>query len=73
MVAEAKIKQLEKRVSPALEEKYRAKFDRQSRYLRNGIYMWAGQYSTNTRELFLLGILACEGRLKPEEKNPGDE
>jgi hypothetical protein len=27
----------------------------------NGIYQWMGLFSTDTRELFLMGILALEG------------
>lgn len=27
----------------------------------NGVYEWRGQYSTDTRELFLLGIAVVEG------------
>ncbi len=67
MVAESKIKSLEKRVSQKVEAKYRKKFEAQCRHIGNGIYMWAGQYSTDTRELFLLGCLACEGKLEKEE------
>ena len=43
-----------------LEEKYRSKFERFATHIGNGIYHWMGLNSTDTRELFLLGVLVWE-------------
>ncbi len=44
-----------------LEEKHRKNFERQCMYLGNGIYHWGNTHSTDTREVFLLGVLDREG------------
>lgn len=44
-----------------LEKKHQKTFEKQAQYLGNGVYSWAGVYSTDTRELFLMGILGIEG------------
>jgi len=43
-----------------LREKYRHLFSVQASYMGNGVYQWCGQYSTDTRELWLMGILIWE-------------
>lgn len=43
-----------------MENKYRAIFDRQSRYMGNGVYNLGRHYSTDTRELFLMFIADME-------------
>lgn len=58
---EEKIKDLEKKISKKLEEKHWKQFERQASFLGNGIYGWRGVYSTDTRELFLMGIALVEG------------
>ena len=61
---QAKIARLEKEQGlekNTLEEKYRDNFDRQARYLGNGIYSWCNVNSIDTRELFLMGVLIHEG------------
>jgi hypothetical protein len=35
-------------------------FARQAQYYGNNVYSWCGNYSTNTRELFLMGCLTIE-------------
>lgn len=50
------IKELQEDITPELEEKYEDRFNRQARYMGNGIYSIAGLYSTDTRELFLMFI-----------------
>jgi len=60
---QAKIARLEKEQGlekNTLEEKYRDNFDRQARYLGNGIYSWCNVNSIDTRELFLMGVLIHE-------------
>jgi hypothetical protein len=41
--------------------KYMSNFEKYARYLGNGVYSWKGLYSTDTRELFLMGALMSEG------------
>jgi len=66
-VTEKRIKYLESKVTKELEDKYRKNFDRSAGYKGNGVYEWANVYSTDTRELFLMGILSIEGiRFKKE-------
>ena len=42
-------------------EKYGKNFDKYARYMGNGVYSWKGLLATDTRELFLLGVLRSEG------------
>jgi hypothetical protein len=58
---EEKIAVLESQITDAMEKKHWNQFEKQSGYKGNGIYEWRGQYSTDTRELFLLGIAVVEG------------
>jgi hypothetical protein len=44
-----------------LEKKYRAKFDKNARYLGRGVYDWQGLQSRDTGVLFLKGVLTFEG------------
>jgi hypothetical protein len=60
-VTEKRLKYLKSKVSDELEEKYRHSFDRSATYRGNGVYEWANVFSTDTRELFLLGIIGIEG------------
>ncbi len=55
-----------------LEPKYRKSFDNSAAYLGNGVYGWGGIVSTDTRELWLLGLLAFEG-IYSEEIEDDDE
>jgi len=50
-----------KRITDEIEEKHRSKFERQATYVGNGIYKWLGHHSTDTRELFLMGVATIEG------------
>jgi len=62
---EGRIKRLGKKLGKTqaeMEDKHQDVFDRQARYLGNGIYTWCNVHSTDTRELFLLGVLICEGQ-----------
>lgn len=51
----------------ALEKKYWDSFDKQARYMGGGCYSWANIFATDTRELFLLGILGIEGIYNEDE------
>lgn len=42
-------------------EKYKEDFDNQAQFLGNGVYCWHDISSSDTRELWLLGVLAREG------------
>lgn len=44
-----------------LEKKYEKDFAKQASYMGNGIYSFAGAYASDTREVFLMGILGIEG------------
>ena len=50
------IKKLEKEITQEMEDELRPDFNRQARFVGNGIYMIAGLYSTDTRELFLMFV-----------------
>ena len=41
--------------------KYRSEFNKFARYMGNGVYQWNGIYSSDTAELFLMGVLSREG------------
>lgn len=43
-----------------LQKKYEKNFQAAAVYLGNGTYGWKGLYSTDTRELFLMGVLSSE-------------
>ena len=43
-----------------LEEKHEKNFEKYARYMGNGVYSWKGINAVDTRQLFLLGILAHE-------------
>ena len=62
---EERIEYLESRIPEedrnTLEKKHSKNFSKYARYMGNGVYKWKGMYSTDTRELFLLGILKSEG------------
>lgn len=57
-----RIKYLESRLPEGLDinEKYGSKFDKYARYMGNGVYQWDGILATDTRELFLMGVLNRE-------------
>ncbi len=55
-----RIKYLEYLVNEEMEDKYRGNFEKYATYRGNGVYYWKEIYSTDTRELFLLGILEAE-------------
>lgn len=41
-------------------KKYWSDFEKNSRYMGNGVYSWKGVLSDNVRELFLVGVLSSE-------------
>lgn len=47
------------------EKKYVNNFENWATFLGNGVYQWRGIYHSDTRILFLIGILKCEG-IDPE-------
>lgn len=56
-----------------LEGKHRKAFDRQARFVGNGIYTIAGLHSTDTRELMLMFTLQQEGIQTNDKNEPFDE
>tara|TARA_R110002167_G_scaffold310493_1_gene515413 strand:- start:402 stop:602 length:201 start_codon:yes stop_codon:yes gene_type:complete len=44
-----------------LQERYFDKFEKYATHTNNGTYHWLGIRSSNTRELWLMGILFKEG------------
>ena len=50
------------------EGEYRNNFNNYARYMGNGVYSWKGIYSTDTQELYLLGVLHSEGIKVVEEE-----
>ncbi len=72
MTTEDYIKYLESRLPEGkagedLQKKHENNFKMYANYMGNGIYSWAGVYSTDTRELFLMGVLGMEN-IPYEEK-----
>lgn len=63
MATAQRIKYLEKKVNKLTidPEKYRSKFEKQAGYRGNGTYEWCGQFSSDLRELWLMGVLIHEG------------
>lgn len=57
------IDKLEEHITEDMEDRNREDFLSNAVYVGNGVYMWRGQYSTDTRELFLMGIACIEIRL----------
>lgn len=57
------IQKLEKKITKQMEERYFPKFEKQARYLGNGVYSIPATnlYSTDTRELFLMFAACQEG------------
>jgi hypothetical protein len=43
-----------------LDEKYQESFEKYATYTGNGTYQWRGLRATDTRELWLMGILSME-------------
>lgn len=58
-----RIQYLESKLPKELDydKKYGENFNKYSRYMGNGVYTWKGVLATDTRELFLLGVLKSEG------------
>lgn len=60
-----RIKELEAKVAKELpkdiEGKYWDNFTKFSTYMGEGVYQWKGILASDTRVLFLKGILRCEG------------
>jgi hypothetical protein len=51
-----------------VETKYRKRFEKSARYLGYGVYEWQGVKATDTRALFLKGVLTMENiKFKPDE------
>ena len=44
-----------------LDKKYFENFSKYGSYMGNGVYSWKDLYAADTRELYLMGILKCEG------------
>lgn len=42
------------------DSKYRDNFEKYARYMGNGVYTWKGLHATETRILFLTGVLMSE-------------
>lgn len=67
MENQSRIKYLEscisknRKIREKIEAKHSEKFQKYARYLGNGVYTWRGIYATDTRELFLMGVLEAEG------------
>lgn len=57
-----RIKYLESKIPSDLdyEAKYYNNFAKYATYIGNGVYTWRGIHATNTRELFLMGVLKME-------------
>jgi hypothetical protein len=57
------VQQLQKKITLEMEEKHFPQFEKQARYLGNGIYSVPGTnlHSTNTHELFLMFVANREG------------
>lgn len=55
------LEQFKKVVTQETEEKYILDFMKQGRYHGNGVYGWHDILSSDTRDLFLLGVAAREG------------
>ena len=58
-----RINYLEKKLPKGIDvnDKYGKNFDKYARYMGNGVYSWKGLMATDTRELFLIGVLRSEG------------
>ena len=54
------VKEVKDKITPDMEAKYVDIFNRQARYMCNGIYGFASLYSTDTRELFLMFVAQQE-------------
>lgn len=50
------LEELKKLITDEIEWKYQDRFNREARYMGNGIYSISGLYSTDTRELYLMFI-----------------
>ena len=62
---ERRIERLAKKqnsTSVEFEATYQERFEKMSTYMGGGTYQWCGVFSTDTRELFLLGVLVYEGQ-----------
>ena len=62
---EGRIERLGKKLGKTrieLEAKHQGIFGKQAMFLGGDTYEWCGVYSTDTRELFLLGVLIREGQ-----------
>lgn len=44
-----------------LDVKYWDKFTKESRFVKNNLYVWDGIHASTTRELYLMGVLLREG------------
>lgn len=67
MAIESKItKTLEKKITPAMQDKWFSKYSKQARFMGNGVYSVCDMYSTSPRELFLMFAALNEGIPIPE-------
>lgn len=53
-------KELEKKITRKQEDKWIGKFNKQARYIANGVYKIGRLHSTDTRELFLMFVADME-------------
>ena len=60
IMTKTKLEKLEKKVTPAMEAKHFKRFSKEAQSLGNGVYGVCGQYSTDTRELFLIYVAIQE-------------
>jgi hypothetical protein len=58
-----KLKNLEKKITKKMEDKYTPLFEKQAAYRGNGVYSipQTNLFSTDTRELFLMFVASKEG------------
>ena len=52
--------ELQGKISKELQDKHWKQFEKQAGYRGNGIYEWRNNFSTDTRELLLMGIADVE-------------
>jgi hypothetical protein len=65
------IKELEAKLpkpEETYEKKYLNRFEKYATYMGGGVYQWQGLYASDTRVLWLKGILALEGIWREEDE-----
>jgi len=59
-MTKTKLEKLKKKITPEMEAKHFKRYSKDTRYVGNGVYSASGQYSTDTRELFLIYVAIAE-------------